>query len=554
MRYKVFFRLSGRIGRRYARALRRLPLLSPFALLIVSVFYTPVSVWSFGSPEPSRETDQQKLPSHGTGEKAIRDGEYQRAVKIFSDLLDQDPADSRAHVGLSFAYLKLQNYIGCYDQARAVITADPGVARAYALAGVALLRSGYLADAADYLLKALRVNQREALAIGGLAEIDYYENRTRDSYNKAAIAMALDPNEPDYIHTYARASSRLELFSEAADAYERFLQIAPKTDTERRARIKGLIQFYRKLTGLNLHQVTGQKNVEIPFALGADRRPYMQIKVNGQVARFVIDTGSGFTVISNDAAKRLRIKPIARGGTSQGVGGTGKFEIVYGLLNNISLGEAKVEYVPCFIRHFHTTKDRTDEDQADGFIGLSVLSNFLTELDYKSQVMRLNRVNDLQPAEPEPAGVTIVPFRTTQNGLISIETQLDDSHRINAILDSGASSTAVSTAAVDRLQMRDRVIKGQTVQVIGAAGVSDNVELLFVKQCQVADLQQKNLRALILDFGAINETSGFEQSGILGGDFLRHFRLRINFNRAQLTFEPQTSAITRMAAPHKMDN
>jgi hypothetical protein len=53
----------------------------------------------------------------------------------------------------------------------------------------------------------------------------------------------------------------------------------------------------------------------------------------------------------------------------------------------------------------------------------------------------------------------------------------------------------------------------------------------------VADIQQTNMRALVLDFGAINETSGFEQSGILGGDFLRHFRVTIDFSRALLAFQ-----------------
>jgi predicted aspartyl protease len=138
-----------------------------------------------------------------------------------------------------------------------------------------------------------------------------------------------------------------------------------------------------------------------------------------------------------------------------------------------------------------------------------------------------------------------VPFRTTQNGLISIETELDGAHRINAILDSGASSTVISTAAVNRLNMRDSIIKGQTVRVIGAAGISENVELLFLRHCRVADLEQNNLRALVLDFNAINETSGFEQSGILGGDFMRHFRIRIDFNRAEVTLQPHTGAITR---------
>ena len=88
--------------------------------------------------------------------------------------------------------------------------------------------------------------------------------------------------------------------------------------------------------------------------------------------------------------------------------------------------------------------------------------------------------------------------------------------------------------------MRDQIIKGQTASVVGAAGVTDNVQLLFIRDCRVADQLQSNLRALVLDFGAINETSGFEQSGILGGDFLRHFRLTIDFNRALLALQPHT--------------
>ena len=125
--------------------------------------------------------------------------------------------------------------------------------------------------------------------------------------------------------------------------------------------------------------------------------------------------------------------------------------------------------------------------------------------------------------------------------MISIETELDGNHRINAILDSGASSTVISSAAVERLKMRDQIIKGQTARVIGAAGVSDNVELLFIRNCRVAGLSQNNMRALVLDFAAINETSGFEQSGILGGDFLRHYRVTIDFSRAQVTLKPHTS-------------
>jgi predicted aspartyl protease len=213
---------------------------------------------------------------------------------------------------------------------------------------------------------------------------------------------------------------------------------------------------------------------------------------------------------------------------------------VYGLIKSLQIGAAKVRMVPCFIRPFHGTTDRLPEERADGFIGLSILSRFVTELDYKEARMRLDRSGNRPPTTESSTGVTLIPFRTTQNGLISVETEFDGNEYVNAILDSGASSTVISLAAVQRLKMGDQIIKGQTASVIGAAGVTENVQMLFIRKCRVADQLQSNLRALILDFGAINETSGFEQSGILGGDFLRHFRLTIDFNRALLALQPHT--------------
>jgi len=483
----------------------------------------------------------------------MRDGDYQKAVQVFLDLMAADPGDVNAHVGASQAYYKLQDYKLSFDEATAALKLDENNAKARALSGIALLRSGYLEHAVADLLQALRVNPKEALAWGGLAEIDYYTNRTKESRQKSLYAMELDSREPDYLVTFARAASRLELFSEAADAYERFLRVAPRTDTERRDRIRGLIQFYRQLVGIHLHQLIGPRSVTIPFRIGVDRRPYIDVRVNGRPATFVIDTGSGFTVISDEAAARLGVGAMARGGTSQGVGGNGKFPIVYGLISSVQLGEEKIGSVPCFIRRFHGSAARSDDAKADGFIGLSVLSNFTAEIDYKTQQLSLTReVDDSTPQPGAGASTTVIPFRTTQNGLISVETQLDDSRSVNAILDTGASSTVLSSAAVKRLEMRGSIIKGQTVQVVGAAGVTDNVELLFLRKCRIANVSQNNLRALILDFGAINETSGFEQSAILGGDFLRNFKVTIDFNHARLILEPQTPAVTTSQPEQKV--
>jgi predicted aspartyl protease/cytochrome c-type biogenesis protein CcmH/NrfG len=515
-----------------------------FILLITALTLSTANVQFADTTAPQQNPKETSSKLNRDAKKAMRAGKYEDAIRLFNLMIDADADDVQARLGASFAYLKAQEYLLSLERAIGILKTDHNNARAHALAGVSLLRAGFVGGAADQFQQAININGKEALAYGGAAEIDYYEGRAKDSRGKALYAHVLDPEEPDYLVTYARASSRLEDFKEAAAAYELYLEIAPISDTERRERIRGLIQFYRQLAGLQVHQISGPSITEVPFHLGNDRRPYVKVKVNGRDAVFVIDTGSGFTVISKDVAKRLGVSEIARGGKSQGIGGNGKFQIVYGLIKSIQLGAVKVKMVPCFVRAFHSDKDRPAEERADGFIGLSILSHFLTELDYKEARIRLDRTENSSFAVPTTPDVTIVPFRTTQNGLISVETEFDGNQNLNVILDSGASSTVISTAAVERLNLGDQIIKNQTASVIGAAGVTENVKMLFVRKCRLAGLQQTNLRALVLDFGAINETAGFEQSGILGGDFLRNFRLTIDFNRALLAFQPHTPAET----------
>ena len=43
---------------------------------------------------------------------------------------------------------------------------------------------------------------------------------------------------------------------------------------------------------------------------------------------------------------------MARGGLARAVGGGGRFEIVYGYLNSMEIGDIRIENVPVYIRHF----------------------------------------------------------------------------------------------------------------------------------------------------------------------------------------------------------
>ncbi|MDQ2922463.1 MAG: aspartyl protease family protein, partial [Acidobacteriota bacterium] len=295
-------------------------------------------------------------------DKALRDGEFELAERMFRELLAKDARDNPARLGLSFALLKQRLLQDAYDHAARVVLADPLSARAHALMGAAILGAGDFRNSVEEFRTALSIQENESLAIAGLAMIDFYENRLESAMRGLRRAVDLDSEEPDYVFNLGQASARRERYKEAADSYERFLIIAPKTDADRRARIRGLIDFLRYLgRQSSLYELAGRNKTDIPFE-PVDGRPVLKVRVNGgkELLRFVLDTGSGMSVISEETAKKLGLRPVARGGLARAVGGGGKFEIVYGFLSSLELGDVRIDSVPVYIRHFFDDKTPVD--------------------------------------------------------------------------------------------------------------------------------------------------------------------------------------------------
>ncbi|MDX6270339.1 MAG: hypothetical protein QOD28_1562, partial [Acidobacteriota bacterium] len=342
--------------------------------------------------------DAQAFTAVGGGDKnrekaasALRQGEFEVAEKIYRALVEKNPKDVAARLGLSFALLKQRNLRDAYDHAARVLALDPTSARAHALLGSSLLASGDFKLSIEEFRTALTFKEDEALAIAGLSMINFYENRAAIALAGLRRAVYLDPDEPDYVFSYAQAAARSERYREAADAYENFLRIAPRTDADRRARIRGLISFLRYLGAQRqLYMTGGSPRANIPFEL-VNSRPVINVRVNGSKTplRFVVDTGSGMCVLSTRTAERMNIKPIAQGGLARAVGGGGRFEIVYGFLTSLQMDEVRIENVPVYIRHFHN-----EQEPVDGYIGLSVLAKYVASVDYGTQQMSLVRQSE----------------------------------------------------------------------------------------------------------------------------------------------------------------
>lgn len=488
-------------------------------------------------PENARQAVRQ-------AEKLTRKGNLIEAEKILRRVVGQNPKDFKAKIKLAYVLMKRKRLLEAYDHSLEVAKDEPQNAYAFAVLGTTLLNAGNFKQAYICFVNALKLDRGEALAWAGLGLLDYYENRIERSLEYLKTAVYRDSQEPDYIFAVAQVSARAEKYRESADAYDRFLQVAPDTDEERRNRIKGLITFLRFLgSKQTLYIAAGEEKTTVPVKLFRDR-PIIEVKIgkHKEPLRFVLDTGSGISVISEEVSRRLDIKPITTGGLARAIGGDGKFQIVYGFLRQIGIGEVKIQNVPVYIRKFHE-----NDEKIDGYIGLGLISKFLTTLDYGALTFSLVRQREVEATENN--NPPSLPLRLTSSGYLSGEVQLEGIEApLNFIVDTGASVSVISDELAALTEV-NKYISDEKMRVVGAAGVTEGVSAFLLPRVTFGSHSREKIKAIALDLDIINETSGFEQAGILGGNFLKNYRLTFDFKNSRVRFEPIASGVRNTLKP-----
>jgi len=466
-------------------------------------------------------------------QKENRKGHSDEAEKIYRKIIDSDPNNTDARLALSYLLVKQRRLREAYELSFAIAKAQPNNAHAFAVLGTSFLVAGHFKEARTCFLNALNLSRKEDLAWAGIGMVDFYENRIDSSVANLEEAAFREPDEPDYQFTLGQVCARAERYKEAADAYQRFMLISSDLDSDRRARIKGLVNFLNYLGSKEqLYNTDGGDQTTVPVSL-VGNRPVIEVRVNGRrdPLKFVLDTGSGISVISDKTARRLKIEPVSKGGFARGIGGDGKFAIVYGFVRDISIGDVRIRNVPVYIREFHSTNE-----DIDGYIGLSLISKFLTTIDYGNQTFALTKRSSDPPTEDEEK--VALPLRLTSSGFLSGEVKLEGvDDTFNFIVDTGASVSVISDQLAGMREV-SRFEQEEKMRVIGSAGITEDVHSFLLPKVTFGSHSRSGVAAIALDLDLINEASGFQQAGILGGNFLRNYKLTFDFKNSRVTFVP----------------
>jgi tetratricopeptide (TPR) repeat protein len=135
------------------------------------------------------------------GVEAEKTGQLDAAVAEFQKASELDPKLAAAFVDLGGVYIEKHDYAAAIPPLKRAVELSPGLEGAHRLLGYALLAQGYASEAIPHLEKA---HAEDALGIALLEA-----GKLPESLTILQKALAQNPNDPDLLYYYGRASGLL---------------------------------------------------------------------------------------------------------------------------------------------------------------------------------------------------------------------------------------------------------------------------------------------------------------------------------------------------------
>jgi len=274
---------------------------------------------------------------------------------------------------------------------------------------------------------------------------------------------------------------------------------------------------------------TGQEKY-VTFRLTGAKRPLvlLPVFVDGRGPySFVLDSGAVSTLVSNELAEALALP---RGEEQDGRGAAGPVTLVKSELPSLTAGQETLENVPVFVTDLSFI-GRATGAQVDGALGHSFLKHFVMTLDYATNALTLSRPVGGAERALDGCEIAFQPANA-ENPLVVVPVFVNEKGPYDFALDTGASSTAISFGLAAEFGLAT-----EKIPLVGGGG-SVAASRVRLSSLAVGASRQENLTAAASDFlAALNAALGTKLQGIVGYNFLRHYRVTLDYPRAALSLE-----------------
>jgi predicted aspartyl protease len=276
-------------------------------------------------------------------------------------------------------------------------------------------------------------------------------------------------------------------------------------------------------------QSLATKSATVRFRLAGGAQPLIlvPVEVNEQGPfEFILDTGAGTSLIATELADKLKVKVL---GSKQGQSAGGAVSVSLAKLDSVSVGNAQLPDVDVGIvdlKHIGAAVGA----KIDGDLGYNFLKSFRVSIDYEKCQLRLD---DPRKLDVFNRGGTEVGLRLANPAkpLILVEVHANRQGPFQFAIDTGTSTTAITPELAKRLGVAASPIGQGTT-----AGAHVAVTAGMLDSFMVGGAKTEKMPVVVADFFAVlSEAVGARLDGIVGYNFLRNYKVVIDYPNERLS-------------------
>ena len=454
---------------------------------------------------------------------------FREALDAYDKAIQTDDRDLQiqARAGKVKTALRIAEYELAQKEGELLRASAPADSEVLALYADSLWSVGLFDEADQVYTQALGINKESSRARFGLARSLATRTKLDEALTEAQAAAAMAPRDGEIHAEIGAIYQRLHRFDEAANAYNNFINLLPNKDrSDKAAWTRSQVKFLKAFEGRNPVEID-QEDLEtthtMPFRL-VDDKIVLQAKVNGgRNQDFILDTGSEETVISRETAQRASISPITYT-LSAGVGEVGLRGLQLSRINRLDIGDLQVRNLPVLIKSpaLRGIPKREGESFSPLSFGMSML------IDYQHRILTMGRT-----LPPEEAGDLRLPMRVHR--LAMVRGMLNSTRPTYFVVDTGGEVISISSATAG--YFNQGAYRKIPLKVYGTSGWDRDAFLLPGMDLNFDQIEYKNMPLVVLNLRAPSVLLGFQLGGIVGHNFLSHYKVAMDMERSELRLQ-----------------
>ena len=251
------------------------------------------------------------------------------------------------------------------------------------------------------------------------------------------------------------------------------------------------------------------------------------VQINGAQERCIVDTGLNACAITPEAATRLKISSLPTQGTVTTLNETRTAPEAE--IKNLQFDKLKFDSLRLLVTNAAALYTPTAPLESPAFwLGTPFLAAFQVTFDYAGQYISLDRLN---APLPKAKGAVTLPLEI-RGGRLYTRVTIPKGGAFSALINTGTMGTLIPADVAVKLKIKPT----QTFNVKWAGGKHGKASLITLPELQLKSLSQQQVPVLYFEPDGDAEVD--RALGVLGADFLSHYKVIINIARKKLTLIP----------------